>query len=45
MLIVGEKEAESETIAVRQRGVGDHGSMNLNQFADLIQDVISAELA
>jgi threonyl-tRNA synthetase len=45
MLIVGEKEAESNTISVRQRGVGDHGSMNLNKFADLIQEVISAELA
>ena len=45
MLIVGEKEAESETISVRQRGVGDHGSMDLNKFADLIQEVISAELA
>ena len=45
MLIVGEKEAESNTISVRQRGVGDHGSMDLNKFADLIQEVISAELA
>ena len=45
MLIVGEKEAESNSIAVRQRGVGDHGSMDLNKFADLIQEVISAELA
>jgi threonyl-tRNA synthetase len=45
MLIVGEKEAESDTISVRQRGVGDHGSMDLNKFADLIQEVISAELA
>lgn len=45
MLIVGEKEAESNTISVRQRGVGDHGSMDLNKFAELVQDVISAELA
>ena len=45
MLIVGEKEAESNTISVRQRGVGDHGSMDLNKFADLVQEVISAELA
>jgi threonyl-tRNA synthetase len=45
MLIVGEKEAESDTISVRQRGVGDHGSMDLNKFADLIQEVITAELA
>jgi threonyl-tRNA synthetase len=45
MLIVGEKEAESDTISVRQRGVADHGSMDLNKFADLIQELISAELA
>ena len=45
MLIVGKKEAESNTISVRQRGVGDHGSMDLNKFAELVQDVISAELA
>ena len=45
MLIVGEKEAESNTISVRQRGVGDHGSMDLNKFAELVQEVISAELA
>jgi len=45
MLIVGEKEAETETVSVRQRGVGDHGSMNLDNFAALIQEAIAAELA
>ena len=45
MLIVGEKEAESEAVSVRQRGVGDHGSMNLDNFAALIQEAIAAELA
>ncbi|MEN9743231.1 MAG: threonyl-tRNA synthetase [Bacteroidota bacterium] len=45
MLIVGEKEAETEAVSVRQRGVGDHGSMNLDSFAALIQEVIAAELA
>ncbi len=45
MLIVGEKEAETEAVSVRQRGVGDHGSMNLDNFAALIQVAIAAELA
>ena len=45
MLIVGEKEAETEAVSVRQRGVGDHGSMNLDNFAALIQEAIAAELA
>jgi hypothetical protein len=28
-----------------ERGVGDHGSMNLDNFAALIQEAIAAELA
>ena len=34
MLIVGEKEKESETVSVRQHKVGDKGSMKLNEFID-----------
>ncbi|MEN9699930.1 MAG: threonyl-tRNA synthetase [Bacteroidota bacterium] len=45
MLIVGEKEAEAEHVSVRQRGHGDHGSMDLDQFAALVQEAIAAELA
>ncbi len=45
MLIVGEQEAENQTVSVRQRGVGDKGSMTLNEFADLVNATIKEELA
>jgi threonyl-tRNA synthetase len=45
MLIVGEKEAESETISVRQRGKGDLGVLNPEAFAALVQDEMKQELA
>ncbi len=34
MLVVGDKEAEQQTLAVRRHGVGDIGSFPLAQFAD-----------
>ncbi len=34
MLVVGDKEAEQQTLAVRRHGVGDVGSFPLAQFAD-----------
>ncbi len=34
MLVVGDKEAEQQTLAVRRHGVGDIGSFPLEQFAD-----------
>jgi threonyl-tRNA synthetase len=37
MLIVGEKEEESNTVSVRQQGAGDLGTFELEAFADLIQ--------
>ena len=43
LLIVGEKEAESETISVRKQGEGDKGSMNLNEFVDFINKEIKAQ--
>ncbi|MES2800544.1 MAG: threonine--tRNA ligase [Bacteroidota bacterium] len=45
MLIVGEKEAETETISVRQRGVGDKGTMNISEFSNLVQQAIEEELS
>jgi threonyl-tRNA synthetase len=45
MLIVGEKEAESQSVSVRQRGVGDHGSMEHSAFVELIQKTIEDELS
>ncbi len=45
MLIVGEKEAESDTISVRQRGKGDLGVLNPEAFAALVQGEMKQELA
>jgi threonyl-tRNA synthetase len=45
MLIVGEKEVENNQVAVRQRGEGDLGVMDVNEFVKLINDKIEQELA
>lgn len=38
MLIVGEKEAESKSVAVRKHGYGDVGSFSLHDFLDYFRD-------
>ena len=45
MLIVGEKEASNNEVAVRQRGEGDLGTMKVDDFAKIINDAIENELA
>jgi len=45
LLIVGEKEENDGTISVRRQGVGDQGSMTLEQFAGLIQGEIEKLLS
>jgi threonyl-tRNA synthetase len=40
MLVVGEKEAEDGTVAVREHGKGDIGTMTIESFAKLIQTTI-----
>jgi len=45
MLIIGEKEADSNSISVRQRGQGDKGSMSVEDFAKLMHATIEEELA
>ncbi len=45
LLIVGEKEVESGTIAVRKQGEGDKGSMKIEEFADFIASEIKKEIA
>ncbi|MBW2217608.1 MAG: threonine--tRNA ligase, partial [Deltaproteobacteria bacterium] len=36
LLVVGEKEEKSDTIAVRRQGEGDKGMMKLEEFADML---------
>jgi len=45
MLIVGEKEMENNTISVRQRGVGDLGSMTIIEFKNTVNKLIEDELS
>lgn len=45
MIIIGEKEFDNNEISIRQRGVGDLGSMSIPEFVQLIEDVTNNELA
>ena len=40
MLIVGEREAESNTVAVRNRFQGEQGAMKVDELANLIHDLV-----
>ncbi|MBN1186073.1 MAG: threonine--tRNA ligase [Bacteroidales bacterium] len=44
LLIIGEKEAESNTISVRRQGEGDKGVMKLEEFAKFIKTEVEKEL-
>ena len=44
MLIVGEKEAESDTISVRRQGDGDKGVMTFTEFENLVNEEIQGQL-
>lgn len=44
LLIVGEKEEESNSVAVRVQGEGDKGQMKLDDFVTLINDEVSKQL-
>ena len=45
MLIVGEKEMETNTISVRQRGAEDLGSMPIEDFIKIINKLVEDELS
>lgn len=44
MLIVGEKEMESNTVSVRRKGEGDLGAMKPSEFVELINKLVEEEL-
>lgn len=44
LLIVGEKEVESETLSVRLQGKGDAGTMNIEDFKKWVNDLVAKEL-
>ncbi|MBW6501151.1 MAG: threonine--tRNA ligase [Bacteroidales bacterium] len=45
LLVIGEKEAESGTVAVRKQGEGDRGSMKVEEFVSFIRREIENEIA
>ena len=45
LLIIGEKEVENGTIAVRKQGEGDKGSMKIEEFVNFINSEIKKEFA
>lgn len=44
MLIVGENEAATETVSVRQQGAGDMGTFTIDKFASIIQKEIEEQI-
>ena len=44
LLIVGEKENETETVAVRRQGEGDQGTVSLVEFKEMIQKEVRSIL-
>ena len=44
MLIIGEKEANNNSVSVRQQGEGDLGGFSLDEFKELIQNKINQSL-
>ncbi|HMZ49766.1 MAG TPA: threonine--tRNA ligase, partial [Flavobacteriales bacterium] len=45
MLIIGEKEAEANSISVREQALGDMGSMTPLQFKELVSERIAKQLS
>jgi len=44
LLIVGEKEEETQSVSVRKQGEGDRGVMPLKEFADLIKNEVNRQM-
>ncbi len=44
MLIVGEKEAENNTVSVRKQGKGDLGTMTIDEFTKMVRQEVENEL-
>lgn len=45
LLVVGEKEAETNTVAVRKQGEGDKGVMSIEEFASLVSSEVANQIA
>ena len=40
LLIVGEKEQDSGTVAVRKQGEGDQGVLSVEAFAEMVKEML-----
>ena len=40
MLVIGDREVENETVAVRTRTSGDQGARSINEFIETLQDEV-----
>ncbi len=45
LLIVGEKESETESVAVRRQGEGDQGVVSMIEFKEMILKEVGSILA
>lgn len=45
MLIIGDKEAETNTVSVRRQGEGDLGSLTIEVFAEMVKKEIEAKVS
>lgn len=45
LLVVGEKEMETNTISVRRQGQGDMGTMTIDEFINHVQSEVNKELS
>jgi threonyl-tRNA synthetase len=43
LVVVGEKEAETETLAVRKQGEGDMGTMTIDEFVNFINEEVKKQ--
>ncbi len=44
LLIVGEREAENNTVSIRKQGHGDQGTMSLDEFAEFITNKVEKQM-
>ncbi len=44
LLVIGEKEMESQTISLRKQGEGDKGAMPVEEFARFVQEEVKRQL-
>ncbi|MDR2425162.1 MAG: threonine--tRNA ligase [Prevotellaceae bacterium] len=45
LLIVGEKEEQAETVAVRRQGEGDKGTLSINDFVAMVDAEVNGEIS